>query len=221
MQRPPILVVQASVLISFAQLRMGLNSRTYSAVSTAVRLAYDRGLDQVDCDDEVIPTTGSINFHHSRLSIKKEELRRSWWTVAYLENFICVTKYRPRMINWGKCKTKLPCDDKDWFKGRQQPSTFLPANVYDLRASLPIPRHHSTLAYRIITMHLGAHLVETAVNSDGLSKSNSLFSTIEECATSCKQNIPLDSRIGYSLQGESRQFNDPADHVHLRIVLER
>lgn len=220
MQRPPILVVQASILISFAQLGMGLNSQTYSALSTAVRLAYDCGLNQVDCDDEVAPITARINFNHSHLWIK-EELHRAWWAVAYLENFICVTKDRPRMINWSKCKTKLPCDDKDWFKGREQLSTFLLENVYDLRASLPIPRHLSILAYRIITMHLGAYLVETAVNSDGSSKSNNFFSIIEECATSCKQNIPIDSRIGSSLQGDSRQFDDPADHVHLRIVLER
>lgn len=220
MQRPPILVVQASILISFAQLVMGLNSQTYSALSTAVRLAYDCGLDQVDCDDEVVPTTRFINLDSSHLWIKKEELRRAWWAVAYLENFICVTKDRPRMINWGKCKMKLPCDDKDWFKGRQQLSNFLPANVYDLRASLPIPHHLSILAYRIITMHSGAQMVETAVNSDGLSESDNLFSIIEECAMSCKQNIPMDPRIGSSPQGDSRQIYDLADHLHLRIVLE-
>jgi hypothetical protein len=220
MQRPSLLVVQASILISFAQLGVGLNSQTYSALSTAVRLAHDCGLDQVDRDDEVVSIMRGINLDGANLWIKKEELRRAWWAVAYLENFICVTKDRPRMINWGKCKIKLPCDDKDWFEGCQQSSIFLPATVYDLRASLPIPRHLSILAYRIITMHLGAQMLETAITNDHMFKSESVFSMIEECAMSCKQNIPMDSRTGSPLQEDSGRFNNLVDHFHLRIVLE-
>lgn len=69
-------------------------------------------------------------------------------------------------------------------------------------------------------MHLCGQMVEAAVNSDGLSDLGNLFSIIEEFATSCKQNIPMDSRIGSPPQGDSRQTNDLADHFHLRIVLE-
>lgn len=69
-------------------------------------------------------------------------------------------------------------------------------------------------------MHLGAQMIEAAINDDSMLESENVFSIIKECALSCKQNISMDSRIGLPLQGDSRRFNDLAGHFHLRIVLE-
>lgn len=63
-------------------------------------------------------------------------------------------------------------------------------------------------------------MFEVAINDDSMLLSENLFSIIEECAASCKQIIPTDSRTGLSLQADSRRFDDLADHFHLRIILE-
>ncbi|KAJ4865101.1 fungal specific transcription factor domain-containing protein [Trichoderma breve] len=181
MQRPSITVVQAAAIVTFAQMGIGLSGRTYSLLSTTVRLAHDCGLDQVDYNDETISMSRDSDSEPCKSTwVKKEELRRTWWVIAYLENFICVTKDRPRMIDWGKCKTKLPCDDKVWFQGRYCPSDFLPASLDDLRASLTVQPQLSVLAYRIRTMHLGAKMLEEAMNHDDALESNEILTKIQD-----------------------------------------
>ncbi|KAL7947741.1 fungal-specific transcription factor domain-containing protein [Trichoderma barbatum] len=216
MQRPSITVVQAAAIVNFAQMGIGLSSRTYSLLSTTVQLAHDCGLDQVDCGDEVVLTPRASDSDALKsIWIKKEELRRAWWVIAYLENFICVTKDRPRMIDWGKCKTRLPCDDKDWFEGRHCLSEFLPANLDDLRASLAVQPQLSVLAYRATAMHLGARMLEAAMNDDSVLESHDILSKIEECATPYKQSVPVDSKTG-----DAGRFKVSTDHFHLRLLLE-
>ncbi|UKZ74118.1 hypothetical protein TrVFT333_001777 [Trichoderma virens FT-333] len=218
-QRPSIRVVQAAAIITFAQMGIGLSSRTYSLLSTAVQLAHDCGLDQVDCNDEIILTPRGTDPDACKTTwVKKEELRRTWWVIAYLENFVCVTKDRPRMIDWGKCKTKLPCDDKDWFQGRHCSSDFLPASLDDLRASLTVSPQLSVLAFRLRTMHLGAKMLEAAMNNDSELESHNILTKIEECATFYKQNMPTESKTEYdwhffAISNKIRGFKDakPSD----------
>ncbi|PTB60589.1 hypothetical protein M431DRAFT_489355 [Trichoderma harzianum CBS 226.95] len=216
MQRPSITVVQAAAIVTFAQMGIGLSGRTYSLLSTTVQLAHDCGLDQVDYNDETMFTSRDSDSDPCKsIWAKKEELRRTWWVIAYLENFICVTKDRPRMIDWGKCRTMLPCDDKDWFQGRHSPSDFLPAGLDDLRASLTVQPQLSVLAYRIRTMHLGAKMLEEAMNHDDALESNDILTKIQECATFYKQNMPMESKTR-----DAGHFKISTDHFHLRLLLE-
>ncbi|KAL6807494.1 fungal-specific transcription factor domain-containing protein [Trichoderma sp. SZMC 28013] len=216
MQKPSITVVQAAAIITFAQMGIGLSGRTYSLLTTTVRLALDCGLDQVDYNDETMFTSRDGDSDPCKsIWVKREELRRTWWVIAYLENFICVTKDRPRMIDWGKCKTKLPCDDKDWFQVRPCPSDFLPASLNDLRASLTVQPQLSVLAHRIRAMHLGAKMLEEAMNDDDALESNDILTKVEECATFYKQNMPMESKTG-----DDGQFKISTDHFHLRLLLE-
>ncbi|ETI21751.1 hypothetical protein G647_05820 [Cladophialophora carrionii CBS 160.54] len=221
MQRPSIALVQAAALLTFAQLGMGLNSRAFSILSMTVRLAYDCGLDQVDSYDKTMPNPKGTGVCSSRsIWVEQEELRRAWWAVADLENFVCVTKDRPRLIDWESCKTKLPCDDKDWFEGRDRPSVFLPVSLHDLRASLALPSQLSVLACRIMTMHLVAKLIKAAIIDDSVPQSQDLFYTIEECATAWKQNMPMGWRTEPPLQKTPGQPDVSTDCVPLRIGIE-
>ncbi len=120
--------MQAATLLGFAALAAGTTNRAYSLISTAVRLAYDRGLDKVDGASRGASLLDGDDAGDQSESIRTEELRRAWWCVADLENFISTIKSRPRLVDWEKCRTKLPCDDKDWFAGRECPSFYLPAN---------------------------------------------------------------------------------------------
>ncbi|PNP49572.1 hypothetical protein THARTR1_09894 [Trichoderma harzianum] len=212
MQRPSVTLVQAAIIVTFAQMGIGLSDRTYSLLTTTMRLAHDGGLHRVDYTDERMFLSGDGTSDACKsIWIKIEELRRAWWVLAYLENFICVTKDWPRMIDWGRCKTKLPCDDEDWFQGHRRPSHFLPATLYDLRTSLAVQPQLSVLAHCVRTMHLGAKMLEEAMNNNNAFESNNILTKVEECATYYKQNMPLESKTGdavhvFAMAGKIRCF---------------
>jgi hypothetical protein len=220
-QKPSITFVQAAAMLSFAIGGMGLNSCAYSMISISVRLAYDCGPDEIDRYDTNRSKQMSVDVDPPGTEwVKKEELRRAWWGVADLENFICTTKCRLRMIDWGKCKTKLPCDDKDWFEGRECVSFFLPASLYDLRAPLDLPSYTSVVAYRILAMHLVAKLISVATIDDSVTGSNDPFSTIEDCAAVWKHIMPRDVRPELPLRQTPGQAEVLSDALPMRIVIE-
>jgi hypothetical protein len=152
--------------------------------------------------------------------VKKEELRRAWWAIADLENFICTTRSIPRMIDWETCKTKLPCDDKDWFEGRECPSFFLPANLSDLQTFLDLPSHISLMAYRILASHLLAKLIKLAASDDGVTQTHGSLSAIEECAISWKSRIPKNVVPATSFQQTEGDEEVSSDVLPLCIQIE-
>lgn len=184
-QKPTVRFIQATTLLTFGEIARALSSRAHSLVSAAVRLAYDCGLDEIDGDRTHL---FEPNDHRAEI-VKREELRRIWWAISDMENFVCVVRCRPRLIDWRRCKTRLPCDDTDWFESREVPSYFLPASVYDLRNSLDLPAQISLMGKRILFMHLFANLAYLAANGDGVDGWHDSISAIEECAATWKPNM--------------------------------
>lgn len=138
--KPSVRFVQAAALLSYAEIGLAASSRAYSLISTTVRLAYDCGLDRIDSHGTGRSECVGVEAGNMTVEfVRKEELRRAWWAISDMENFICMTRGRPRMIDYDNCRTKLPCDDSDWFEGREVLSVFLPANLSDLRASTDLP----------------------------------------------------------------------------------
>ncbi|SPO06597.1 uncharacterized protein DNG_09287 [Cephalotrichum gorgonifer] len=180
--KPSVRFVQAAALIGYAEIGLAASGRAYSSISTAVRLAYDFGLDRVDfCDTGRAENVGvGAEEDPTAEFVRKEELRRAWWAISDMENFICTTRGRPRMIDYDDCKTKLPCDDRDWFEGRESPSYFLPANLSDLRESPDLPSHISATAHRILATHLMAKFVPLAANKGDLAATGDLLLTVED-----------------------------------------
>ncbi|KAB8074398.1 fungal-specific transcription factor domain-containing protein [Aspergillus leporis] len=199
-QKPTFRFIQATTLLAFGEITSALSSRAYSLVSTAVRLAYDCGLDEIDSN--LTQLDFEANDHRAEC-VKKEELRRVWWAISDMENFVCAIKCRPRLIDWSRCKTRLPCDDANWFQGREVPSSFLPASVYDLRESLDLPAHISVMGQRILAMHLFANLAYLAANGDRVDGWHDPISAIEECVAAWRPNI--------ARMVKSRQTVDPAE----------
>ncbi|KAJ6186924.1 hypothetical protein N7519_001832 [Penicillium mononematosum] len=204
-QKPTIRFIQATALLSFAEIAETLSSRAYSLVSAAVRLAYDYGLDKIDCD-HMQPSLEPSD--HRTECVKKEELRRVWWAISDMENFICVTKCRPRLIDWSRCKTRLPCDDADWFEDHEVASSFLPVTVYDLRTSLDLPAHISVMGQRILVMHLFANLAYLAASGDHLDGWHDSISAIEECIATWKPIIAQRVESGQTVEPGEGTSND-------------
>jgi hypothetical protein len=205
LQKPTIRFIQATALLSFAEIAETLSSRAYSLVSAAVRLAYDYGLDEVDCD-RMQPSFEPRD--HRAECVKKEELRRVWWAISDMENFICVIKCRPRLIDWSRCKTSLPCDDADWFEGHEVPLSFLPVTVYDLRTSLDLPVHISVIGQRILVMHLFANLAYLAASGDHVDGWHESILAIEECIATWKPIMTQRVGSGKSVEPGEGTSND-------------
>lgn len=191
--KPPISLIQACALLSFAELGAGLNNRAYSLISTCVRMTYDYGLHEIDLKNSGEPIETRAGLISKTPWIQKEELRRAWWCIWDLETFASTAKLRPPMMNSRRCKTKLPCDDKDWFEGRECSSDFLPVNLHSLRTFLDVLPNTSVLSRRILACHLGAALIDL-VDVHNVADSNESILIIEDCASVWKHTIPGELR---------------------------
>ncbi|RTE69510.1 hypothetical protein BHE90_016108 [Fusarium euwallaceae] len=222
--KPSIRFLQASALLSYAEVGTAASTRAYSSISTSVRLAYDCGLDQVDGGNAVGAEQVGIDASRDNPKNeveKKEELRRAWWAIADMENFICTVKCRPRMIDWAKCRTRLPSDDRDWFEGRETSTYFLPTGLSELHACPTLPSYISVMARRILAVHLMAEFVPLVVSRDSLTETHDPLSTIEECAVSWKLNDLSDHGAPYSLPPQSTENDEVlSDALPLRILIE-
>ena len=218
--KPSIRFVQASALLSYAETGLAPSSRAYSLISAAVRLAYDCGLDRIDSYD-TRTKNDTVDAGNLRSEIvRKEELRRAWWTISDMENFICTTKGRPRMIDWENCRTKLPCDDRDWFEGREGPSFFLPASLSDLSASWDLPSYISVMAYRILARHLVGKFMHLAVNENDPAETYGRLSIIQKCAAVWKLNAPSDVTTDPPFRQTVGEDEVLSDALPLRILIE-
>lgn len=114
---PPLAVLQAMVLNTFAELIKGAGSRAWRSVGTCVRLAYECQLHLLDSDPD--PTTSTSN------SWLVEEQRRTWWTIWEFDVFASTVRRSPTAIDWETNETLLPIDDEFWFTYQSPPSCFL------------------------------------------------------------------------------------------------
>lgn len=205
-QEPSIQVLQAAALLAFAEVGMGTSNRAQSMISMCARMAYDLGLDSVDCDDYESQAEPSLN---KQSWIRKEELRRLWWRIWDLDNFTCTAKYRPRTMSPIKCKTKLPVNDVDWFDGNEVPSFFLPSNIRRLPEFMQSHPLSSAAVYRIISCHLIATLANISDNEDPDEPSD-LYSVLEVCAVVWKESLPTEFDYSYKMH-----IQQPHEHSEI------
>ncbi|OBT63512.1 hypothetical protein VE03_08087 [Pseudogymnoascus sp. 23342-1-I1] len=207
-QEPRVELLQAAALLAFAELGMGISSRAHSMMSMCARMAYDMGLDSIDCEDFQSQLEPYLNKHSW---IRKEELRRLWWCIWDLDNFMCTAKYRPRMICPIKCKTKLPVNDVDWFDGNEVPSFFLPSNVRQLPEFIQNHLLSSAAAYRIINCHLLATLTGMFSNIENLDEPSDIYSVVKVCTVLWKENLPKEFK-DYSCKTHAQE---PGEHSEI------
>jgi hypothetical protein len=123
------------------------------------------------------------------------------------------------MMHTFKCQTKLPVKDKDWFDGRKVPSTVLPGDLRRLPEFLKSSSLSSAMAYRIVSCHLLATLVDV-LDNDSLDEVGDSIFAIEDCATTWKENLPEEFRAGGDLQQLLRQCEVLSDSFPMYIQYE-
>lgn len=207
-RKPPLALVQAVTLLSFAEMGISAGNRAYSLVSASVQLAYDLELDKVDSPNTSVKATLT----------EREGRRHVWWAICVLENVICAAKCRPRMINWESSATKLPCDDAHWFEGHDDGSgTFVPT-LQELPMSSVLSAAIPNMAFGIISQHLVGSLVNIA-NDQSRARVTESLTNIEACVIAMKLNVP-DCRIRSGLFSPMSVTGETVDYVPWRILLE-
>lgn len=218
LDRQSIQVLQAAALLSYAELGASVSCRAHYLISMCARTSYDFGLHEIDRDEYLtscIATTRTIEHDWTR----KEELRRLWWCIWDLDNFICTSSCRPRMMRTFKCQTKLPVNDKDWFNGYEVASSFLPGDLPRLTRSLKSSPLPSAMAYRIVSCHLLATLLDV-LDNESIEDIRHSISAIEDCATAWKENLPVEFRPVMDPQQLLKQSDVLSDSIPMYIQYE-
>jgi hypothetical protein len=213
-----IQVLQAAALLSFAELGAGVSRRAHDMISMCARLSYDFGLHELDRDEYPNQLRTTADFCEYDW-VRKEGLRRIWWCIWDLDNFICTATCRPRMMRTFKCQTKLPVNDKDWFHGHEVPSTLLPGDIRRLLEFLKSSSLLSAMAYRIVSCHLLATLIDV-LDNESLDEVGDSVSVIEGCVAAWKESLPKEFRTGGDLQQLLRQSEVLSDLIPMHIECE-
>jgi hypothetical protein len=112
---PPLCLLQALILTTFQQLIKGVRGRSWRALGTCVRIAYELQLHCIDAKE-------SRPGHGWQ---EKEEKRRAWWTIWEFDLFASTIRRLPTAIDWSQNLTWLPVDDDLWYNKIFQTSCFL------------------------------------------------------------------------------------------------
>ncbi|KAF2099824.1 hypothetical protein NA57DRAFT_38700 [Rhizodiscina lignyota] len=124
---PPLWVLQACILVTFYQLTRSVRSRSWRALGSCIRLAYDMQLHIVDANhDREAAAEGRIDL---KKWSAQEERRRAWWAIWEMDVFASTIRRLPTAIDWAQNMTLLPVHDHYWFNDLFQNSTFL---VHDI-----------------------------------------------------------------------------------------
>lgn len=128
---PPLWVLQACILVTFYQLTRSVRSRSWRALGSCIRLAYDMQLHVVDANHDRVKAVDGRDISIRQWS-HMEERRRAWWAIWEMDVFASTIRRLPTAIDWAQNMTLLPVHDNCWFNDVYQNSTFL-AKEPDLR----------------------------------------------------------------------------------------
>lgn len=118
------------ILVTFYQLTRSVRSRSWRALGSCIRLAYDMQLHIVDANhDREAAAEGRVDM---KKWSQQEERRRAWWAIWEMDVFASTIRRLPTAIDWGQNMTLLPCHDTYWFNDLFQNSCFLNHDI-DMR----------------------------------------------------------------------------------------
>lgn len=145
-EQPPIVVIQALILISHWLLSKSGHGRAWRYLGLAVRSAYDLNLHMVDAGKD---PSGSILESSERWCLD-EEKRRAWWALWEMDVFVSIIRRRPLAISWAHNRTWLPAEDERWANSIPQQSCTLAVNFVDRWKMLDKTRNKSPKAWFIV-----------------------------------------------------------------------
>ncbi|KAJ4361119.1 uncharacterized protein N0V89_001688 [Didymosphaeria variabile] len=117
---PPLVLLQALVLVTHQMLTRGVRGRAWRHLGTCVRVAYELNLHLLDSQG-----TSTDQAEDAAQWCHKEERRRTWWAIWEMDTFASTIRRCPTAVDWSQNETYLPVEDEHWFEGKAHPSCFL------------------------------------------------------------------------------------------------
>jgi len=121
---PPIMLLQALILISYWLLIKGVRGRAWRCLGTCVRIAYEMNLHLIDAGE-----TPSSAIDEAAKWCDAEEKRRAWWAIWEMDVFASAIRRCPTAIDWRAIRTLLPAEDGRWYQNEPQVSCFLESGL--------------------------------------------------------------------------------------------
>lgn len=132
--------LQGCILLSFYQLTSGPCSFGWNLTGVCIRLAYDSGLDITDEDLIEDCRSNGDQWSSTEDWQRREELRRTWWSVWELDAYASTLSGRPYAIDQTQMHVLLPAPDVNWFSKTPIASVFIgsdPTTVWQCLQSSP------------------------------------------------------------------------------------
>lgn len=104
--------LQGLILLSFNMLQHDASVQPWLMVGSCTRLAYELDLHNTDADLAVLGTESIVLDIDENM--KREEKRRTWWTIWEMDTFSSTTSLRPYAINDRQFWVLLPLSDQCW-----------------------------------------------------------------------------------------------------------
>ncbi|KIW34374.1 uncharacterized protein PV07_01153 [Cladophialophora immunda] len=147
--KPPLVLLQALILITFYEMIISARGRAWRSLGTCVRIAHEIELHLTDSSLQ-----GKSLLEQKALAeswSRKEEQRRAWWLLWELDVFVSTVRRRPASIHDGEHAVLLPVSERSWFEGHYQPSCFLdPDPLHRTRKLLECGNAHGKAWYIIV-----------------------------------------------------------------------
>lgn len=167
-EEPSIELLKGCVLLASQCLTAGQMSTGAILLSVCVRYAYNLGLN--DLDDDQICEDGTVEIDNAddpEAWIRKEELRRVWWTISDLDTFLCTVSSHPFGIDRQSMRVLLPVSDHSWFEGVPTKSSVLLLHPLQTWKSLQHSATQPARAWFLISNQLSSSVADAARRPSG------------------------------------------------------
>ncbi|KEF53095.1 uncharacterized protein A1O9_11003 [Exophiala aquamarina CBS 119918] len=154
-EEPTLDFVKGCTILAFYYVVSGRLTAGSLLTSVCVRFAYDLGLDKVDEDQSLDDRTyGGEEAGYSDAWLRREELRRLWWSIWDLDTFVATLSRQPYAIERGGMKVLLPVSDQQWFSGVPIRSSLLEGEPLNLWRSLQGSPNRNPRAWYLVSNYL-------------------------------------------------------------------
>lgn len=168
--QPSLALLQGCILLSFYEQTSRPSTSGWFFIGSAVRLALELGLNNIDAEDDEAPVTQKVPDKW----ILMEEKRRAWWAVWELDVFSSSILRRPYCIDKEHMTVLLPIPDTEWFADTPIPSTMIKTNTAEIWNTLNDHLHLGARAWFLISTFLMAKANDFVLHKD---------TTLEELTT--------------------------------------
>lgn len=194
-QEPTLEFLKGCVILAYYCVTAGQIGPGSVLTSICIRFAYDLSLDEID--EYQMNDDGSLNsenFDGNVASwVRKEELRRLWWSIWELDTFVATLSCQPYGVERGEMKVLLPVPNDNWYRGLPMRSAFINHQPEAVWKSLQGSPNQSARAWCLL-----ANYLMSCIAFAGRKPSRSSTSTkpgLETAVCNFKLSLPVEFQL--------------------------